>query len=257
MSEPPASPAPVPTGESPSAPQHFRVGAFDGPLDLLLHLVRINEVEITDIPIAEITVQYNAHLDLLRELNLEVAGEYVVLAATLMHIKSRMLLPSDPQALGEEDGADPRAELARQLLDYQRFKQAAENLQAMEARRSLVWTRDGIPREFADEELLAVDMFDLMSAFQQLLGRLGEEARIQLRRDSVSVADKMRWLTELLERQRSVNLLELLTDLPSRLDRVATFLAVLELIHRRVIVVFQRRLFDEIRVALRAAEGEP
>jgi len=230
---------------------HFTVGDFDGPLDLLLHLVRVNEVEISDIPIVEITQQYNVHLDLMRELNLEIAGEYLLMAATLMHIKSRMLLPPDPDATGEEEDDDPRAELARQLLEYQRFKQAAENLQAMEARRTLVWTREGIPSEFEGEELLAVDMFDLMRAFQQLLGRLGEEARLQLRRDTVSVAEKMQWLTDVLEDRRSANLMELLAALPTRLDRIATFLAVLELIRTRTIVVFQRRLFDEIRVALR------
>jgi hypothetical protein len=131
------------------------VGTFQGPLDLLLHLVRINEVDITDIPIVEITEQYDQYLTVMRELNLELAGEYVVMAATLMHIKSQMLLPPDPDASDEEQ-ADPRAELAQQLLEYQRFRQAAENLQAMESRRSLIWTRPEIPGEFEGEELLAV-----------------------------------------------------------------------------------------------------
>jgi segregation and condensation protein A len=229
--------------------QRFQAGAFDGPLDLLLHLVRINEVELTDIPIVEITAQYNAYLDLMRELDLEVAGEYLLLAATLMHIKSRMLLPPDPQAPGEER-LDPRTELARQLADYQRFRQAAESLQAMEARRSLVWTREGVPPEFEGEQLLAVDVFDLMRAFEQLLGRLGAQARLELRRDTVSVAEKMQWLTDVLRRRGSAELGELFAELPTQLERIAVFLALLELVRQRVVLAFQRRLFDEIRVAL-------
>ncbi|HXV76661.1 MAG TPA: segregation/condensation protein A [Candidatus Polarisedimenticolaceae bacterium] len=225
----------------------IRVARFEGPLDLLLHLVRSNEIDILDIPIVEVTAQYNAHLELMREMNLEIAGEYLVMAATLMHIKSRLLLPPDPSA--EEDEEDPRAELAQELLEYQRFKQAAENLHAMDSRRTLVWTRTSVPPEFLGEELLAVDLFDLLKAFRGLLGRLGEEARLQLKRDTVSVADKIHWLGELLERRKTIDLLELLTDLPTRLDRIATFLAVLEMVRLQIVVVFQRRAFDEIRLA--------
>jgi segregation and condensation protein A len=233
-----------------------RVGEFDGPLDLLLHLVRVNEVEITDIPIVEITEQYNQHLELMREMNLEVAGEFLVMAATLMHIKSRMLLPPDPAAAGEEESEDPRASLAQQLLEYQRFKMAAENLQALDSRRNLIWTREAVPPEFADEELLTVDLFDLLSAFRQLLSRLGEDARIELRRDNVSVADKIAWLTDLIERRGSIDLLPLLEDLPTKLDRVAAFLALLEMIRLRLVVAFQRKLFGDIRL-MRAPATAP
>jgi segregation and condensation protein A len=250
------SEAPTPQPASPDAPStagayRIRAGAFEGPLDLLLHLVRVNEVDVTDIPIATITEQYNGYLELMRELNLEIAGEYLVMAATLMHIKSRMLLPADPTA-PEEEAEDPRAELAQQLIEYQRFRQAAENLQAMETRRALIWTRDGIPEEFAEEELLAVDMFDLMQAFRTLVGRLGEEARVRLRRDTVSVAEKIAWLTELLRERRSIDLMALFDELPTRLDRIAAFLAVLEMMRMATIVAFQRKLFGEIRLALRA-----
>ncbi len=202
-----------------------------------------------DIPIVEITQQYDAYLEMMRELNLEIAGEYLVMAATLMHIKSRMLLPPDPAAEDEDVAADPRAELAQRLLEYQRFKQAAENLQAMDSRRALIGTRDAVAEEFREEELLAVDLFDLMKAFRGLLGRLGEEARLQLKRDTVSVAEKIHWLTELLERRGSVDLLSLLVDLPTRLDRIATFLAVLEMMRLQLIIAFQRKALDEIRIA--------
>jgi segregation and condensation protein A len=240
---------------SKAAPYKIRVAEFEGPLDLLLHLVRINEVDILDIPIVDITAQYNEHLELMKDLNLDVAGEYLVMAATLMHIKSRLLLPPDPTT-EDEEADDPRVELARELLDYQRFKQAAETLQAMDSRRSLVWTRMDVPEEFRDEELLAVDLVDLLKAFRGLLGRLGEEARIQLKRDTVSVADKINWLGELLERRRSVDLASLLVDLPTRLDRIATFLAILEMVRLQLIVAFQRKALGEIRIAKIEAGGE-
>ena len=244
-------------GESVDKAASYRISVaeFEGPLDLLLHLVRINEVDILDIPIVEITVQYNDYLEAMTDLNLDLAGEYLVMAATLMHIKSRMLLPPDPTT-EEEDAEDPRAELARELLEYQRFKQAAETLQAMDSRRSLVWTRMDVPEEFRDEELLAVDLMDLLKAFRGLLGRLGEEARLQLKRDTVSVADKINWLAELLERRRSVDLMSLLVDLPTRLDRIATFLAILEMVRLQLIVAFQRKALGEIRIAKIEAEGE-
>lgn len=237
-----------------------QVAAFDGPLDLLLHLVRVNEVDLTNIPIIEIAAQYDAYLGMMRDLDLEIAGEYLVMAATLVHIKSRLLLPPDPSLPGEERQDDPRAELTQQLLDYQRFKQAAENLQAIDSVRSLIWTRDsGIPDEFEGEELLAVDLFDVITAFKRLLDRLGEEARLQLARDDVSVADKIAWLTDLLQERASVDVLELLAELPSRTERIATFLAILEMVRLQMIVLFQRVRLADIRIALRrdAAPPEP
>jgi segregation and condensation protein A len=232
-------------------PEGYRVqvGRFDGPLDLLLHLVRINEVDIADIPIVEITEQYNQHLEMMRELNLDIAGEFMVMAATLMHIKSQMLLPPDPTVGEDGEEEDPRAALAQQLLEYQRFKQAAESLQALDSRRSLIWERGSIPEEFEGEELLTADLFDLLTAFRGLLGRLGEEAGLEIRRDTVSIAEKIGWINDLLESRSSIELLSLLEDLPTRLDRIATFLAVLEMMRLRLVVAFQRRLFGEIRLA--------
>jgi len=254
-------------GGSSSDGYRVRAGGFEGPLDLLLHLVRINEVEITNIPIVEITRQYNEYLDLMRGLDLEVAGEYLVMAATLMHIKSRVLLPADP-VLGEGAAEDPRHELVQQLVEYQQYKQAAETLHAMDAARTLVWTRDGIAsQEFAGEELLAVDLFDLITAFRALLGRLDDEVQLRLRRDDVSVAEKIGWLSDLLEERASLDLFQLFTTLPNRIERIATFLAVLEMLRLRLIVAFQRTRLAEIRIALRGdpaperagelAEGDP
>jgi segregation and condensation protein A len=241
-----------PVVEGPDA-LRLHLGSFDGPLDLLLHLVRINEVDITNIPILEIAAQYDAYLELMRELDLEIAGDYLVIAATLVHIKSRLLLPPDPTLPEEEAKNEPHAELTRQLLEYQRLKQAAENLQAIDSVRSLIWTRDGrIPEEFEGEELLAVELFDVIAAFKKLLDRLGEDARLQLQRDDVSVADKVVWLTEILQERGSVDLLELIAGLPDRAERIASFLAVLEMVRLQVIVLFQRAREGDIRVALRS-----
>ena len=235
-------------------PEALRVhlGAFDGPLDLLLHLVRVNEVDITNIPILEIAAQYDAYLELMREMDLDVAGEYLVMAATLVHIKSRLLLPPDPTLPEEAASEDPRAELTQQLLEFQRLKQAAENLQAIDSVRSLIWTRDGrIPEEFEGEELLAVELFDVIAAFKKLLDRLGEDAKIQLTQDDVSVADKIAWLTDILQENGSADLLSLLSGLPNRIERIAAFLAVLEMVRLQMIVLFQRASEGDIRVALR------
>ncbi len=251
--------------EVPSEACRVRVGAFEGPLDLLLHLVRVNEVDVTDIPIVEIARQYQEYLDLMRELNLEVAGEYLVMAATLLHIKSRMLLPPDPAPPEEGAAEDPRAELVEQLLDYQRFKQAAEGLSALESVRSLVWTRDGrIPADFAGEEVLAADLFDLLRAFRVLLERLGEEARLRIRRDQISIAERIEWLTGLLQERGAVSFFELFAELPGRMERIAAFLALLEMVRLRLLLAFQRSPAGDIHLALKPEalaasreDGEP
>lgn len=230
----------------------IHLGSFEGPLDLLLHLVRVNEVDLTNLPILEIAAQYDAYLQLMRDLDLEIAGDYLVMAATLVHIKSRLLLPPDPTLPEEAAKEDPRAELTQQLLEYQRLKQAAENLQAIDSVRSLIWTRDGkIPAEFEGEELLTVELFDVIAAFKKLLDRLGDDAKLQLKRDDVSVADKIVWLTDILQERGSIDLLELIAELPNRMERIASFLAVLEMVRLQMIVLFQRAIQGDIRVALR------
>lgn len=241
-----------------AAPDAWRVrlGAFEGPLDLLLHLVRINEFDVSDLPIVEITKQYQDYLEVFRELNLEIAGEYLVMAATLVHIKSRMLLPPDPASAEELATNDPRTELAQQLVEYQRYKQAAENLHAIDSVRSLIWTREGrVPEEFVGEELLAVELFDIVTAFKKLLHRLGEEERLLLKRDDISVADKIGWLSDLIEERGSVDLVELLAGLETRIERIAVFLAVLEMIRLQMIVAFQRAVLSEVRLARRSDVG--
>ncbi len=248
-----AGSAPATEKTDDSSGYRVRVGEFDGPLDLLLHLVRVNEIDLTELPIVKITEQYNEYLAMMREMNLEIAGEYLVMAATLMHIKSQMLLPADPE--GEEENAeDPRAELTQQLLDYEKYKQATENLEAMDNRRSLIWVReDAVAEEFAGEELLTVDLFDLISSFKKLLGRLDEESRLKMKKDHASVADKIAWITDLLEEKPSLSLQVLLETLEVRQEKIAAFLAILEMMRLQWIIVYQRKLAGDIRIA-RAAD---
>lgn len=232
-----------------------RVGAFEGPLDLLLHLVRVNELDVRDLPIAEVARQYQEYLDLMRELDLEVAGEYLLMAATLLHIKSRMLLPAEP-AGPEEVREDPRAALVEQLVEYQRLKQAAEGLAALDSARSLVWTRPGkVPEEFEGEETIAADVFDLLRAFRALLERLGEEARLRLPRDRISIADRISWLGARLRESGAASFSELFEGLAGRAERIATFLAVLEMVRLGLIAVYQRRPFEDLYLVWKGGAG--
>ena len=252
MSDDTLLPAPAPEPPEGEDVWKVRLSSFEGPLDLLLHLVRVNEVDVTDIPIVEIARQYDEYLAMMRELNLEIAGEYLVMAATLVHIKSRLLLPADPVQEGEAPPEDPRTELVRQLQEHERFKQAAENLHALDSVRSLIWTREGPPpEEFAGEELLQVDLFDLLSAFRRLLGRMDEEARLRFGREDVSVADKIVWIGDLLDARGHLGLHELLDQLHTMLERIAVFLAILEMARLQMIVAFQTRPLGEIRIARR------
>jgi segregation and condensation protein A len=225
-----------------------QIPAFSGPLDLLLHLIRANEVSITDIPIAQITQQYTAFLDTMRELDLDVASEYVALAAELIYIKSKMLLPRPPGAPEE----DPRLDLARRLQEYERFKKAAENLHEIDTLRAGLWPRGEmeVPRS-SEGETLEVSLFDLIDVFQKLNERyrLAHPPALEIRHLRFSVADKMRELVERLERTGALPLLEFLGEMRYRAEAVTAFLATLELIRLGAITAFQPAAFAEIHVS--------
>lgn len=242
---------------SPQPAYQVKLPAFEGPLDLLLHLIRVNEMDIFDIPILEITRQYQETLDLMRQLDLEIAGEFLVMAATLMHIKSRMLLPRDPEPAGEAE-EDPRAELTRQLVEYQRIKQGTENLQALESVRSLVYTRgERIFEEFEGERLLVADMTVLLGAMKRVLDRIEARARFELRSEEFSVEEKIDWLSELLAQGRSWSFFELSEPMSHRSEVIATFLAILELIRLKRMIVLQREAFDDLILAPGAKSPAP
>lgn len=222
------------------------IAAFSGPLDLLLHLIRVNEVSITDIPIAEITEQYTAYLDAMRELDLDIASEYVALAAELIYIKSKMLLPRLP---GEEQ-VDPRADLAQRLLDYEQFKRSAETLHAIDTLRGGLWARPEteIPRADNAEESLEVSLFDVIEAFRTVTEqyRLAHPPALAIHHLRFSVRDKMLELLARLDTAQTLPLLEFLGQMRYRAEAVTSFLACLELIRLGVVRVFQARPFAEI-----------
>ncbi len=246
MSTPPSSPSPD-LGALPGAgagPYAVKLPAFEGPLDLLLHLIRLNEVEITDIPIARICEQYIEYLDLMRELNLDVAGEYLLMAATLAWIKSRMLLPPDA-AEDEDEGLDPRAELVARLLEYQRFKEASEDLAARRWLGRDVFAARGPdlePPPEAEREV-EVGLFELVEALRRALRSAPAEGRAhEIETEPITVRERMIYVMRALESRESLAFEEALGSGERRLSRpliIATFLAVLELSRLAALRLFQ------------------
>jgi segregation and condensation protein A len=229
----------------------FQLEIFEGPLDLLLHLIKKNEVSITDIPIAVITEQYLAMLELMEGLDLDVAGEFLVMAATLVHIKSRMLLPPDESDVGdEEEGGDPRDELMRRLLEYQRFKEAAGELERRDILRRDVFARSPEPPEKAETiGFESVSLFDLISALRTVIERLPKDSAHRVVLDTVSVREKMSLLLEDLHRRGQVVFQDLFAAAVSRLEVIVTFLAMLELVKIRAVKISQEEAAGPIVIA--------
>ena len=227
---------------------------FEGPLDLLLYLIRREEVDIRDIPIERITTQYLQYLDLMRLLDLNIAGEFLVMAATLMMIKSRMLLPPDErpeEEAGEEDDVDPRWDLVRQLVEYKKFKDAARHLQQLEEGRLDAFGREGDAVALGpapDRALPDVGLFDLIGAFQQALRRAPAEDLREIFAERFTVGEQIDWMLERLRTQPRMRLGEWFAGMRSRQEIVVTFLALLELMRLGRIAVRQNRPFGDIFV---------
>jgi segregation and condensation protein A len=228
-----------------------RLQNFEGPLDLLLHLIRKHEVDIYDIPIALITQQYLEYLDLMTEMDLDLAGEFLVMAATLIHIKSKTLLPR-PDPKQDEPEEDPREALVRRLLEHQRFKAAAELLHEKEIQRSAQWAR---PDERvadlvgdAPEPELEVDLFSLMTAFRQVLERARKRPKVYLPAEQLSIEDRIAQLEARLSEQEACGFEELFADVDTRAGMIVTFLALLEMIRLKRVRVFQQAQGGPIRV---------
>jgi segregation and condensation protein A len=233
-------------------PYQVKIENFEGPLDLLLHLIKKNEINIYDIPIALIARQYLDYLSVMKELNLGVAGEFLVMAATLLHIKSRMLLPVEEAVVDEEDGPDPREELVRRLLEYKQFKEAASQLDYKERLWRDVFSREkGAPVELTpDENLLdEISLFDLVDALQGVLTRHPETRLVEIIPDNLTVRTRMSAIIEALELQESLAFTALFEESSHRLVVIVTFLALLELIRIRVVRVFQSETFGTILVS--------
>jgi len=241
----------------------IKVQVFEGPLDLLLHLIRLSEVDVTDIPIAEIAAQYNEYVGLMHELDLDVAGEYLLMAATLAWIKSRMLLPPE-RGEDEDEGLDPRAELVARLLEYQRYKEAAEQLgeRSLEG-RDVFAARSPDPEPTPDEDRpLAVSLVALLEAFRRVLARTPGSGRHEVTAEPIHVRDRMLVVMEALGRHSSLEFERVFELEPertwSRALLIATFLAILELVRLAAVRVYQS--LDEAGVPsgpiqLRRAEG--
>ena len=233
-----------------------RLEIFEGPLDLLLYLIKRDEIDIYEISIERITRQYLEYLQAFKELNLDIAGEFVVMAANLIYLKSRSLLPIDQQPPDEEaEEDDPRWDLIRQLIEYKKFKEAAAQLHVRALQQERIFTRDGGATTTADAplRLAEVGIFQLIHAFQDVIKRV--EARENLQEmfgEHFTVSDKIDIILKRVADGASVRFTELFGAIASRVEIVVTFLALLELIRLKQVRAIQRNVFDEIEIAAAA-----
>lgn len=245
---------PEPNGSDPTSvlPESWRVHlpVFEGPLDLLLHLIKMNRVEITDIPVATICDQFQAYLELMEELNLDVAGEYIYEAALLIHLKSKLLLPRPAKAEGEPE-EDPRQELVQRLLEYRRLKEVAQSFAELDRVRMGIWTRKPQPLPQAPEEegtidLGEVSLFDLMGALKTALVRYEKEhpPPLQLTLEAFSVRGQFDRLLAILDAGRPFDLVDDLRTRSCRAEAISAFLAVLELARLNLVRVHQTEAGD-------------
>ena len=233
-----------------ASPLNFHLAHYDGPLDLLLDLIRKQQINIYDIPIAQITAQYVDYMRKAVDLDIELSSEFVFTAATLIHIKSRMLLPRDPELEKMSPEEDPRKELVERLIQHEQFKNAAEMLQQKRLVEEAVWSNPQIER-FLDEEgpALAVGIFDLVRTFQRVLDRVKTRPVYEVDREDISVPDMMRYVRHQLEIQRrsgAVSATRLFESQRSQRAMISLFLAILELVKRRGIQLTQSEAFGDI-----------
>jgi len=235
-----------------STPLNFHLEQYDGPLDLLLDLIRKQQIDIKDIPIATITQQYLEYMDKAREMDLDLGAEFVYMAATLIHIKSKMLLPRDPALAAEgEAPEDPRQELVDRLLEHERFKNAAEMLQQKRLIEENVWSNPQIKAFVSedDDPGLTATLFDLVKAFGEVLERIKNRPVYEVEAADVTVADMIRYLRDQFQQNQPdqpVFIMRIFEQQRSRRAMIALFLAVLEMVRMQAVVVAQKDLFGEI-----------
>src|SRR6266566_2495424 len=253
----PAQPGPslvVPAKRDQASDSPFAVSVsdvYEGPLDLLLDLIRKQDIDIYDIPIARITAQYLAYVEKLRELDVNIAADFIYMAAVLIHIKSKMLLPRDPDAAAEAED-DPRAELVNRLLEHEKFKSAAQMLMQKQQIEDAVWSNPAL-KDFKDAEgtdpEIAADVIDLVKTFQQIMERARSRPMLQVDEETVNVGQMIEYLQRRLSLEdRPIRLKQLLRNVNSRQALVCMFLALLELVRLQAIQLRQDRLFGEILV---------
>jgi segregation and condensation protein A len=229
---------------------------FEGPMDLLLHLIRKNEVDIFDIPIATITDQYLEYLEMMKALNIDVAGDFFLMASTLMYVKSRMLLPDTSGEEGDEE--DPRLEITRPLLEYMKIKELAYDLSDREILGRDVFIRtpsdDYSALAKSDYAAIEVNIFQLIDAFQRIVDRKIQETQLRFRLEEWSINEKIEQITERLQERQPLHFQELFSQNMGLSELVATFLAVLELVHRGLIRVFQPDFQSDILLSAPSEE---
>lgn len=228
----------------------IKLEVFEGPLDLLLYLIKKEEIDVYDIPIAKITQQYLEYLELMKLLDLSIAGEFILMAATLMHIKSKMLLPPDPNEVKEEEELDPRMELVQKLLEYKKFKEAAGQLFDMEIKQKDVFPR--VPNYEAEDDgskkFFEASLFDLITAFNKVLKDVPKEIFYEVIKDDFTVEGKMHDIFHMLVEKPLILFSELFSGAKNKFEIVTIFLAILELIRLKEIVAVQDKLFDDIKI---------
>ncbi|HZI60390.1 MAG TPA: segregation/condensation protein A [Pyrinomonadaceae bacterium] len=220
------------------------LGEFEGPLDLLLHLIRQEHVSIYDIPVARITDEYLRYLRVMQELDIAVAGDFLVMAATLIELKTKMLLPRDPHAVEEEE-EDPRTDLVNQLLEYQKYKAAAEMLWSRATVEQAVFKRAELETDKNNPEV-AVGVFDLLKVFQDILTRHKEEKLLEIEREEITMAEMLERLRNMVMSSGELNLRVFFERARSRRELVLAFLSVLELVRTTEVRLFQRETFGDI-----------
>lgn len=234
-----------------SSPLNFHLEHYDGPLDLLLDLIRKQQINIYDIPIASITSQYLEYVQRAMELDMELSAEFVYMAATLIHIKSKMLLPTDPELEKMSPEEDPRKELVDRLLEHERFKNAAEMLQQKRLVEDAVWSNPQIEQFLSEDEGpgLAVSLMDLVKTFQTVLERAKNRPIYEIGGEDVSIPDMIRYLEQTIRNHRGkapISAIELFEGQRSRRAMICLFLAILELVKRQAILLTQGEAFGDI-----------
>ena len=232
--------------------EKVKLEIFEGPLDLLLFLIKKEEIDIYDIPIVKITNQYLEYLDLMKMLDLDAAGEFLLMASTLLYIKSKMLLPQDEQYPDDDsDDLDPRSELIEKLVEYRKFKEIADDLEKKEQVRKSLFMR-GVEEDVgpAEIEIVDVGIFDLLSALSDVLKRIEEQNETVIFEDEVTVVDKICMIEEMLSVSKRFKFTDLFIGVTSRMEVIVTFMALLELIKLKKLSVKQRKNFGEIDIVM-------
>ncbi len=230
----------------------IQLDKFEGPLDLLLYLIKKNDIDVCDIPIAMVTDQYMEYIEAMKMLDLDIVGDFLVMAATLMQIKSRMLLPPDP--LAQEPQEDPRSELVRRLEEYQQFKAIADELKSKEIQRQDLFSRVineeqlNAIKEDAQEVFIEATLFDLINALNAAINSIPEKKAYEIKKEEYTVEGKIHYLLHTLLEKPNLSLMEIFRTCDGKVEMICTFIAVLELIRLKEIIMVQRRAFEDIEI---------